>query len=69
MYRKSEARTCQKLKGCWIELVDGGIDVEGRAALLAGQPFSFSVVGHVIIDSISPCSTEDVNHSWTFRGE
>jgi hypothetical protein len=43
--------TRQQLEGCWVELVDGGIDIYGCATFLACQPLRLLVVRHgVVID-------------------
>jgi hypothetical protein len=38
--------TSQELEGCWVQLVNRGIDVDGRAAFLAVQPGALLIVAH-----------------------
>lgn len=43
---RRRSHTSEQLEGCWIELVDGGIDVYGRPAFLAVQPVRFPIIRH-----------------------
>jgi hypothetical protein len=57
--------TSQQLEGCWIELVDRGIDVYGGSALLTIQAMRFPIVGHGAAGTRSAC----LSKAWTELGQ